>query len=205
MKRYIIPALIMAMMLCQTVLAQDSLMQTSSQLYLGMRTTVGVTQGYTGRGFGVHIGLKRSNRWNTKLFGDMIITDIADIAKRTDIHTGGVLMFYPIQPWNNIQPFILAGYGLAYSTMRHADKGGISRQRFSSTSQGGLGAEVELTNQLYAALSGQYMWHFNSELEAYVSNHVFIIERNRKAFSQHMLITLSINYCLTSNRSGHAN
>jgi len=184
--------------------AQESIRTKESGLFtLGMRSTLSAfsDEGYLGKGFGGQFRVKFAPRINSEWFADYITTNVAGLAKRSDIHIGWSVMFYPfnsIIEQGRFTPYFLAGHCFDYTKITKNEPLGTSLNRWSSAVHMGLGSHYNLTDRVDISLSGQYMIHLGKDIEAseYVNSFGekdILIQKTDVGLEGHLFITLSVN------------
>jgi hypothetical protein len=188
----------------------DTLNSIKSPLYekqggnfsLGLRNTYSLFSEHTassfGTGIGGHFRIQVIDRVNTEWFGDVLITNIKNKARRTDYHVGWSVMFYLIDPRGfkrKLTPYIVTGHCFDESVVK-INKTGESRSRFSSAIQAGLGCHYNITPRFDVSLCAQYMLHLGKELHTEETPEGDIeIELHKNAgWEGHLLVSLSVNY-----------
>ena len=178
----------------------------SGKFELGLRTAVSMFSdaGYTGFGYGGQFRIRCSDRINTDWYSDYLTTDIAGLARREDLHIGWSVLAYPFntsKTQGKFTPYILAGHCFDYTKVTK-NNNGISRDRFSSAVQMGLGVHYNITDRMDVSLTGQYMMHIGKTVRTEVFTNpegqqdVYIDKVAARSVEGHLLINLSVNVLL---------
>lgn len=187
--------------------AQQSQQASSDagKFQLGIRSTVSAfsnDQGSAGTGVGGQFRVRLGNRMNTEWFADYITTDIRGKARRYDAHIGWSVMFYPFHgntTRGQLTPYALAGHCFDYTQLSVNSPFGLTKTRWSSAVQAGLGTHYNITDRFDVSLSSQYMMHLGKDLHADIvttaqgTEDVVISEEN-VSLEGHVLFTLSLNF-----------
>ncbi len=180
----------------------------SGDFSLGMRTVISTftDAGSTGMGSGGEFRIRLAKHINTEWFADYITTDIQGLGYRRDGHIGWSVLFYldkdPMQV-GKVTPYVLAGHCFDY-TLVYSNWPGIgSAQRWSSAVQAGFGMHYNITSRFDVSLMAQYMLHLGTNVvtsfpadSASGEKYMDIKKENGVGLEGHLLITLSVNYCL---------
>lgn len=168
---------------------------------LGMRSTASI---FSNDGFGIGTGgqfrIQLSNRITTDWFADYIIVSPDENIRSEFYHIGWSVVFYPFSRQvfaeNKIQPFVLAGHCFDYNKKTVLQFPGISKTRWGSAVQAGVGANFNLTPRVDVTLMTQYMAHLTKESEAEKDDEGIysIRESSGSALEGHLLATVGLNY-----------
>ena len=168
---------------------------------LGGRSTIST---FSDEGFGIGTGgqfrVQLSNKVNTDWFADYIIIN-DDNVRSEYIHIGWSVLFYPFEkfqyPNRKMQPFILAGHCFDYNQKTILTNSSVTKDRWGSAVQVGIGTHFNLSNRFDITLMSQYMIHLTKELEVVESGGVYSIEKRTSNILQgHLLTTVCLNYKL---------
>lgn len=168
---------------------------------LGLRVTLSSFDGEgTGPGAGGQFRIQLSDRVNTDWYADYIEISSKDV-KSIYYHIGWSVLFYPFpqQEYPRLfQPYILAGHCFDYNQKSLVKQPAVSKSRWGSAVQAGLGTHFNLSPKLDISLTSQYMLHLTKELEALEGDNdiLTIKESSDNGLEGHLLTTLSINYKL---------
>jgi len=175
---------------------------------IGIRNTISTftDAGSTGMGAGGQVRVRVSKHINTEWFADYIGTNIQNLGYRRDAHIGWSVLFYldknPLTV-GKITPFVLAGHCFDYTRVYSEWPGINAAQRWSSAVQGGFGMHYNITSRFDISLLAQYMLHLGTNVTTSEPTdsvtglkYLDIIKQSGAAIEGHLLITLSLNYCL---------
>lgn len=193
-----------------SVIAQDKdTNRGSGDFSLGMRTTISTftDAGSIGMGAGGEFRLRLMKHINTEWFADYITTNIQNLGYRRDGHIGWSVLFYldknPLQV-GKVTPYVLAGHCFDYTKVYSLWPGISPAERWSSAVQAGVGMHYNLTSRFDISLLTQYMLHLGTHIETHVDylpgaadgKYLNITKESGTSLEGHLLITLSVNYCL---------
>lgn len=168
---------------------------------LGGRSTIST---FSDEGFGLGTGgqfrVQLSNKVNTDWFADYIIIN-DDNVRSEYIHIGWSVLFYPFEkfqyPYRIMQPIILAGHCFDYNQKTILKNPSVTRGRWGSAVQVGIGTHFNLSNRFDITLMSQYMIHLTNELNLVESAGVYSIDKSpSNSLQGHLLTTVSLNYKL---------
>lgn len=173
----------------------------SGWLSLGGRSTLSAFDGDGGGlGTGGQFRIQLSDRVNTEWFADYITINKSDKIRSEYFHIGWSVMFYPfdkLQYPHVFQPYLLAGHCFDYNRKSVIQNSSVSKDRWGSAVQTGIGAHINLTDKFDISLTCQYMTHLTEELEGVAeSDQVRISEHDHPTLEGHLLATVSFNYKL---------
>ena len=188
--------------------AQENKFKDSGVLELGTRSTFSTFSGSgnVGNGFGGQFRLSLGKYLNTEWFADYFTEDMNSLANRKDAHIGWSVMFYPLKREEQLlTPYILAGHCFDYtkidliqpSQTKYTE---LSKERWSSATQVGIGTHINLSEAFNLSLSGQYMIHLGNDIHTHSHQEngkdVIHFEDNHEDISLegHLLFTISLNY-----------
>lgn len=193
----IILILIMPLLCARFVFAQQA--NTPVWFSLGARSTISTfSNDGTGIGTGGQFRIQLNNRVNTDWFADYISINFKNKVRSYYYHIGWSVLYYPFSNLTYpkvIQPYILAGHCFDYNKKTSISNPEISKDRWGSAVQAGMGTHVNLTEKFDVSLTVQYMIHLTKELEAIIENDNIVIEtHSHNNLEGHVLATLSLNY-----------
>jgi hemolysin activation/secretion protein len=188
----------------QISFAQDSTKTTTSRsgwFSLGGRSTLSAfSHDGNGLGTGGQFRLQLSNRVNTDWFADYISITISDKVRSEYYHIGWSVLFYPFEKLQFpkvIQPYILAGHCFDYNVKTIMNYPSISKDRWGSAVQAGLGTHFNLSNRFDVSLTCQYMIHLTKEIDAEIDGEsIVLVDGHGASLEGHLLTTVSLNYKL---------
>lgn len=184
------------------IFAQESSLSNnySGWFSVGGRSTISLFD-HDGAGIGTGGGfrIQISNQVNTKWFADYISINQSNGARSEYAHIGWSVMFYPFEEKgrasNRFQPYFVAGHCFDYNNKTLMEDPSISRDRWGSVVQSGLGFHFNITARFDVSLSSQYMIHLTDALELEHQNgSTGFQEHSHNALEGHLLTTVSINY-----------
>ena len=149
-----------------------------------------------GIGTGGQFRIQLTNSVNTSWFYDYIVINRNNIRSEYQ-HIGWSVMYYPFKHLilEKFQPFILAGHCFDYNKKTVISNPEISKDRWGSAVQGGLGVHYHISPRLDITLKSQYMIHLTSHLEIHqVGIEPHVHEHDGVSFEGHLLTTISMNY-----------
>jgi hypothetical protein len=149
---------------------------------------------------GIRNTISAFSRVNTDWFADYITTDIAGIARRSDLHIGWSVLAYPLNyetTKGKLTPYILAGHCFDYTKVSK-NNSNFYRDKWSSAVQAGLGAHYNITDRMDISLTAQYMMHLGYDVHAEVFDFeghkdVLIEKERNRGVEGHLLVNLSMN------------
>jgi opacity protein-like surface antigen len=183
--------------------------QEAGRFFLGGRNTLSAfsDDNAAGMGFGGQFRIQLGKHLNTEWFMDYITTNLHNLGYRRDYHIGWSVMFYPTNhplEKGKLTPYFLAGHcfdltevtsfksNVTYNT-------GISKSRFSSAVQMGIGTHYNITEKVDISLSVQYMLHTGKDIDAKelsdasTGTKYLDIRKEDAGLEGHLLTTLSLN------------
>lgn len=201
--------LVVALMVAITTFGQSKFAnKPGGQLSLGIRSTTSLfsDESGVGTGFGGQFRLRLFHLVNTEWFADYITSDLYNgLGNRTDYHIGWSVMFYPGFAYRQnerlkLQPYLLAGHCFDYTRC----ESNVAFEpnyltRWSSAVQAGLGFHLPVHDRVDLSLSGQYMMHLGTEINAQVRRnaggmeYLYFDEEARVGLEGHLLVTFSLN------------
>jgi opacity protein-like surface antigen len=201
MKRSVL--LFMLMPLMSSSQEREKLDKESGYFQLGVRNTISAfsDDGATGFGYGGQYRIRVLSRLNTEWYADYITTDISGLARREDLHIGWSVMAYPLNfetTKGKLVPYILAGHCFDYTKVS-LNNSSISKDKFSSAVQAGLGAHYNVTDRMDLTLTAQYMMHLGYDVHADVhlgydgKQEVELHKERVRGVEGHLLVNLSMN------------
>jgi hypothetical protein len=177
----------------------------SGHFSLGVRNNLSAFSdaGEVAFGYGGQFRIRVLERLNTDWFADYMTTDIAGLARRTDVHIGWNVLAYPLKDpmqKGKITPYILAGHCFDYTkvALNHSKE---YDDKWSSAVQAGLGAHHNLTERFDLSLTAQYMMHLGYDVHAEVHQtdsgmHAEVHKEKISGIEGHLLFNVSLNYRL---------
>lgn len=202
MRRSFIASLLLLPLCIQAQVESEYPRQTGN-FSLGTRSIVSLfnhgdlkSMGY---GIGGHFRIQPAERINTEWFYDYISSSFNKQAYRYDNHIGWSVMFYLINTHafqRPVTPYIMAGHCFDWTRITISGKPEMTRKKFSTAVQAGVGANFNITTRLDMTLAAQYMMHIGKELhlEKDAEGSYFIEEVKNPGWEGHLLISLSLNY-----------
>lgn len=170
-------------------------------LSLGARSTLSAfDHDGAGLGTGGQFRLQLSNSVNTDWFADYITINIADKVRSEYYHIGWSVLFYPSRELRypkTLQPYVLAGHCFDYNRKTAIADPAVTKDRWGSAVQAGVGTHIHLSPRFDVSLTCQYMIHLTRGLEAHIEEEaVEIHDHGHAALEGHLLTTVSLNYKL---------
>ncbi|MEX2485873.1 MAG: hypothetical protein WED10_14980 [Brumimicrobium sp.] len=172
----------------------------SGWVSLGGRSTLSLfDHDGAGIGTGGSFRVQLTHQVNTDWFADFITINQSNGVRSEYAHVGWSVMFYPFEEKGTaakkVQPFIAAGHCFDYNNKTLIDDPSISRDRWGSAVQAGIGAHFNITERFDISLTSQYMIHLTDALELDDHDgHLGFHEHSHNALEGHLLTTVSINY-----------
>ena len=168
---------------------------------VGARSTLSAfSSDGNGLGTGGQFRIQLSNSVNTDWFADYISINIANKVRSEYYHIGWSVLFYPFEKLRYpkiIQPYILAGHCFDYNVKTIIAHPSISKDRWGSAVQAGLGTHFNLSERFDVSLTCQYMIHLTKEIETQIDgDNVALLENPNSSLEGHLLTTISLNYKL---------
>lgn len=168
---------------------------------LGGRSTISLfDHDGTGLGTGGQFRIQLSNSVNTDWFADYIMITENERVRSIYYHIGWSVLYYPfhkLQYPKLLQPYIVAGHCFDYNRKTDMLNPEISRDRWGSAVQAGIGTHFNLSQKFDISLTCQYMIHLTKALDAQIINNIVKIEDHKhSALEGHLLTTISLNYKL---------
>jgi hypothetical protein len=176
----------------------DATTGNAGMFSLGIRNTISVFNSHEAPSFGAggQFRIQLSDRVNTEWFADFIKSSTPDLG-RADYHIGWSVMYYVLNPERTkiIQPYIEAGHCFDYTQLRITSTN-LSRDRWSSAMQMGIGVHFHISPRFDITLKSQYMLHLGGHLHAHLDeNGVYEISQHDGFQAEgHLLNTVSLNY-----------
>ncbi len=151
-----------------------------------------------GLGTGGQFRIQPSTRVNTDWFADYISINVDNKVRSIYYHIGWSVLYYPFENKHYpklIQPYLLAGHCFDYNQKTSMSDPTITKDRWGSAVQAGIGTHFNLTDKFDISLTCQYMIHLTKELDAQIDgNNVAIEETKNTTLEGHLLTTVSLNY-----------
>ncbi|PHR43948.1 MAG: hypothetical protein COA32_15550 [Fluviicola sp.] len=186
----------------QPIFGQEakSNINNSGWFSLGGRSTISLfDHDGAGIGTGGSFRVQLTNKVNTDWFADYITINQSNGVRSEYAHVGWSVMFYPFEQKGlaakRFQPYIVAGHCFDYNNKTIMDNPTISRDRWGSAVQAGLGFHFNITERFDISLTSQYMIHLTPSIELdNHDGHYEFHEHSHNALEGHLLTTVSINY-----------
>lgn len=189
-----------ALFAVKPVLAQDSIpVSNAGWISVGARSTISA---FNHDGFGLGTGgqfrIQFGNRVNSDWFADYITINSDNKVRSEYLHIGWSVLFYPFENQQYpkaFQPYILAGHCFDYNKKTVLQQPSISKDRWGSAVQAGIGTHINLTKRFDVSLTCQYMIHLTKELEIEeYGGYIEIVDHDHVSLEGHLLTTVSLNY-----------
>ena len=167
---------------------------------IGVRSTLSAFDSDgVGLGTGGQFRIQFGDRVNSDWFADYIAINADDGIQSTYYHVGWSVLFYPFKNTFTplkLQPYVAAGHCFDYNRKTVMAQPDISKGRWGSAAQAGIGTHINITSRLDLTLSSLYMVHLTKELslERHHNGEYEFHEHSHNALQGHLLTTLSINY-----------
>lgn len=153
-----------------------------------------------GLGTGGQFRIQLSDRVNTAWFADYITINMSDAVRSEYYHIGWSVMFYPfdkLQYPRAFQPYVLAGHCFDYNRKSVIQDPSVSKERWGSAVQAGIGTHINFTDKFDISFTCQYMTHLTKGLESVAEgDQIVIVEHDHPSLEGHLLATVSFNYKL---------
>ena len=181
----------------QGVSAQTDSLTPAGQISLGVRSSWGLVYEHNWNraafGSGGQFRLRFSEKVNSDWFIDYLQGDLGDFAKRTDVHIGWSVLYYPLNKKTTLQPYLLAGhcFELLRISENTNDENFVIRK--SASVQAGAGVHLHLTPKADVSFVAQYMIHFGTNIDV-ADNPVTFTKPSGIALQDHILLHVSLNY-----------
>lgn len=178
----------------------DSLSQ-KGVLSLGLRSSIGLVYEHdwnkTAFGTGAQFRLRFSDRVNSDWFIDFLTGDLEDFGKRSDVHIGWSVLYYPLKNQHiKVQPYVLAGHCFEFLTLQENAHPQNSASRKSASVQAGLGFHVHLSPRADISFESQYMMHFGTNIIITQEPQLTFTKPRGVLLQDHLLFHFSINYSI---------
>ena len=175
--------------------------QKTGWVSVGGRSTISL---FDSDGIGIGTGgqfrIQPSTRVNTDWFADYISINVDNKVRSIYYHIGWSVLYYPFEDKHYpklIQPYVLAGHCFDYNQKTAISDPTITKDRWGSAVQAGIGTHFNITEKFDISLTCQYMIHLTKELDAQIDgDNVAIEESKNTALEGHLLTTVSLNYKL---------
>lgn len=181
---------------------ESSSLSNSGWFSLGGRSTLSLFDlDGTGLGTGGQFRIQLNKRVNTDWFADYITINMKEGVRSTYYHIGWSVLYYPFEELRYprlVQPYLLAGHCFDYNEKTAINTPSISKSRWGSAVQAGIGTHFNLSKRFDLSLTAQYMIHLTKELivEEHEAGDIQIIEHAHSSLEGHLLTTISLNYKL---------
>jgi len=183
-----------------TAICQTNTEQKAGEFSLGVRNSIGfVYENDWNRiafGSGGQFRIRFSEKVNSDWFIDFLQGDLEDFGKRTDVHIGWSVMYYPLNEQKFIQPYILAGHCFEFLRMEENANFSNYAERKSASVQAGAGIHFHISPKADISLVGQYMMHFGTNIDITRTPSITFNKPGGVSLQDHFLLHLSINYML---------
>lgn len=182
-----------------TILAQKIRPEAAGNFSIGVRSSLGLVYendwNKASFGNGGQLRVKLSDRVNTEWFADFLQGDLKDYAKRTDIHVGWSVLYYPLKNKSTVQPYLLAGHCFEFLKMEENANEANHIHRRSASVQAGAGTHWNLSPKFDVSLTAQYMMHFGTNINVDASSSPIVFTKESGlSLQDHLLFNLSLNY-----------
>jgi len=179
------------------VSAQSDSLTSAGQISVGVRSSWGLVYEHEWNraafGSGAQFRLRFSEKVNSDWFIDYLQGDLADIAKRTDVHIGWSVLYYPLNKKTILQPYLLAGHCFELLRISENTNDANFVTRKSASVQAGAGVHLHLTPRADISFVAQYMIHFGTNINV-TDNPVTFTKPGGIALQDHILLHVSFNY-----------
>lgn len=197
----ILPAILLLWLSFPCAIAQKSNLAPAGQLSLGVRSSWGLVYEHDWNrmsfGSGGQFRLRFSDKVNSDWFFDFLQGDLDDIGRRTDIHIGWSVLYYPLQQKSFFQPYIVAGHCFEFLTMSENGHPDNEAQRKSASVQAGIGVHLHVAERTDLSFMSQYMMHFGTNIDILQTSPLVFNKPGGIALQDHILLNFSINYFIT--------
>jgi hypothetical protein len=149
-------------------------------------------------GSGAQMRVQFSDKVNSEWFLDFLQGDLEDIGKRSDIHIGWSVLYYPMNRKGFIQPYILAGHCFEFLRISENMNSDNKVQRTSASIQAGTGVHFHISPKCDLSVEAQYMMHFGPNIEVVSPVPVEFVKETGLTLQDHVLLHFSINYSIAS-------
>lgn len=203
--RHLTILLFSGLLVSNTSLAQSKMYANKSDkgtISIGVRSTLSAFDSDgTGLGTGGQFRIQLGDRVNTDWFADYISINSDDVVQSIYYHVGWSVLFYPIKNkafLNRFQPYLAAGHCFDYNRKTLIENRDVSKGRWGSAAQAGVGTHFHITSRVDLTLSSLYMVHLTKELELeqHHDGEYEFHEHSHNVLQGHLLTTLSVNFKL---------
>lgn len=188
---------ILLFILSAAVSAQTDSLTPAWQISLGVRSSWGLVYEHNWNraafGSGGQFRLRFSDRVNSDWFIDYLQGDLGDFAKRTDVHIGWSVLYYPLNKKTTLQPYLLAGHCFELLRISENTNDANFVTRISASVQAGAGVHLNLTPKADISFVTQYMIHFGTNIDV-AEYPVTFTKPGGIALQDHILLHVSLNY-----------
>jgi hypothetical protein len=183
--------------------SQSQDINTTKWFSLGLRNSVSTfDHDGTGLGTGGQFRIQLGERVNTDWYADYITISSNDQFRSEYVHIGWSVLFYPLKDQmypRLLQPYILAGHCFDYNKKTLIEDESISKDRWGSAVQAGLGTHFNISERFDVSATVQYMVHLTKEIELEQLHehepHSAEPEGHQgPTYEGHMLASISLNY-----------
>lgn len=181
--------------------AQNNVSQShSGDFSIGVRSSLGFVYekdwDRLAFGSGGHFRIRFSEAVNSEWFIDYLQGDLDDYGKRTDIHIGWSVMYYPIKKQQFIQPYILAGHCFEFLKLEENANFENYVTRYSASVQAGSGIHFHISPRADFSFEAQYMMHFGTNIDINQEPKLVFTKPGGLTLQDHVLLSVSLNYNL---------
>lgn len=180
--------------------AQNDSLTSAGQLSVGVRSSWGLVYEHDWNrmsfGSGGQFRLRFSDKVNSDWFFDFLQGDLDDIGRRTDIHIGWCVLYYPINKQGTWQPYLLAGHCFEFLKMSENGNTDNFANRKSASIQAGAGVQLHLSKRADISFVAQYMMHFGTNIDVVSTNPLVFEKPGGIALQDHVLLHFSLNYVI---------
>lgn len=195
-----IPLLLLFWLFAAGVGAQTDSLTPAGQLSLGVRSSWGLVYEHDWNrisfGSGGQLRLRFSDKVNSDWFFDFLQGDLDDIGRRTDLHIGWSILYYPLNKNGFVQPYIVAGHCFEFLTMSENGNPDNAASRKSASIQAGAGVHLHIAPRTDLSFMTQYMMHFGTNIDVVQTDPVIFEKPGGIALQDHILLNFSINYII---------
>jgi len=181
-------------------MAQKDSISKSGNFSLGLRNSLGFVYendwNKLAFGSGGHFRIRFSEKVNSEWFIDYLQGDLYDFGKRTDVHIGWSVMYYPLKKQRTIQPYLLAGHCFELLKMEENANFTNNVKRRSASVQAGTGIHFHIVPKADISIEAQYMMHFGTNIDIIRQPILVFVKPGGVTLQDHFLLSLSINFYL---------
>ena len=180
--------------------SQEDSSSKAGNFSLGVRNSIGfVYENDWNRlafGSGGHFRLRFSEKVNSQWFIDYLQGDLFDFGKRTDVHIGWSVMYYPFRNQRTVQPYVLAGH--CFELLRMEENANFKNNaiRRSASVQAGTGIHFHIAPNADISIETQYMMHFGTNIDIITQPNILFHKPGGLSLQDHFLVSVSLNFYL---------